>query len=239
VAVLAGSLIVLALGVLLSVASAEAAAPPLAVPREVTPRDRARLLTVANDAFVSTRVEGPTYFMRPEVFEYLLDHPEFATHLTRALGLGRYRIWHDPEGLWLDDGWGTRGRFTLVHAAQGQRLYYARGAYEQRFLPAMRGEAVAILEYTFRPEGDGRTLVATWATGYVQIDNRFLRALGKVALPFVQAKADKEAGGLLRLFARASRAIENNSAQVYFKVSERPDVPRQELEQFRELLRLP
>ncbi len=208
------------------------------MPREVAPADRTRIEGVANEPFVSTRVEGPTHFMRPEIFEYLLDHPEFATHVTRALGLGRYRIWHDAGGLWLDDGWGTRGRFTLVYASRGRRLYYARGAFEQRFLPDMRGEAVAILDYTFRPEAEGRTLVASWATGYVQIDSRFLRVLGQVAMPFVQAKADKEAAGLLRMFARASRAIENNSAQVYQKVSERPDVPRQELERFRELLGL-
>ena len=53
------------------------------------------------------------------------------------------------------------------------------------------------------------------------------------------AKADKEAGQLLRVFARASRAIEGNPSEVYQKVSERADVPRQELERFRELLRLP
>jgi hypothetical protein len=73
----------------------------------------------------------------------------------------------------------------------------------------------------------------------VQIDSGFLSVLGRVALPFVQAKADKEAGQLLRVFARVSRAIENNAAHVYQKVSERPGVPRQELEQFRGLLRLP
>lgn len=220
-------------------ALAEAAAPPLDLPRDVGAGDRARLESVAREALVSTRVEGPTHFMRPEVFEYLLDHPEFATHLTRALGLGRYRIWHDAEGLWLDDGWGTRGRFTLVRAVPGQRLYYARGAFEQRFLPSMRGEAVAILDYRFRPEDDGRTQVASWATGYVQVDSRFIRILGRVAKPIVQAKADKEAAGLLRMFARASRAIENDSAQVYLKVSERPDVPRKELDEFRQLLKLP
>src|SRR5262245_47908971 len=164
--------------------------------------------------------------MRPEIFEYLLDHPEFASHVTRALGLGRYRIWHDREGLWLDDGWGTKGRFTLIYAGQGLRLYYARGGSEQRYLPEMRGEAVATFEYAFRPDGEGRTQVESWASGYVRIDNRFLQLLGKLAMPIVQAKADREAGQLLRNFARASRAIENNAAQVYLKVSERPDVPR-------------
>jgi hypothetical protein len=140
--------------------------------------------------------------MRPEVFEYLLNHPDFASHVTRALGLARYRIWREADGLWLDDGWGTRGRFTVVHAERGRRFYHARGAFEPRFLPAIRGEAVAVFEYRFRPEPDGRTLVTTTASGYLNVDNRVLRALGAVAMPFVQAKADKEAGQLLRFRAR-------------------------------------
>jgi hypothetical protein len=102
----------------------------------------------------------------------------------------------------------------------------------------MRGEAVAVFDYKFHAASDGRTLVESWATGYVQIDNSFLHALGWVAHPFVQAKADKEAGRLLRVFARVSRAIENDPAQVYLRVRERADVPRPELDQFRELLRL-
>ena len=218
---------------------ADAAAPPLVVPAGVPPADRARLEHVAHDAFVSTRVEGPAHFMRPELFEYLLDHPELASQVLRALKEGRYRIWHDAQGLWLDDGWGTRGRFTLIHAESGRRLYYARGAFQQRFLPDMKGEAVAMFEYAFQPRVDGRTQVASWATGYVQIDSRFLRFLGTLAMPFVQAKADKEAGQLLRVFARVSGAIASDPAQVYAKVSAQPDVPRQDLQRFRELLRLP
>jgi len=177
--------------------------------------------------------------MRQEVFEYLLDHPEFASHVTRALGVARYKIWRERGELWIDDGWGTRGRFAIVYAGRGRRLYYARGAYDRSFMPEMRGEAVGLFDYAFQPEGDGRTAVTTAVAGYLQIDSRFIRVLGKVAMPLVQAKADKESSQLLRTFARVSRAIENDSAQVFQKVSERPDVSRQELEQFRAILRLP
>jgi len=218
--------------------AAGAAAPPLAVPAPVAPGARERIELVIRDALVSTQVDGPIHAMRREVFEYLLDHPEFATHVTRALGLARYRVWQAGNELWIDDGWGTRGTFAVVHAAPGVRMYLARGAFQQRFLPEMRGEAVGMFEYGFRTETDGRTMVTTRATGYLQVDNNFLRMLGRIAAPFVQAKADKETGQLLRVFARASRAIEENPADVCQKVSERPDVPRRELEHFRALLRV-
>jgi hypothetical protein len=232
-------LIALAVAAALPSSVHAAASPPLWVPASVAPGPRAQLETLAQDALVSTRVEGPRHAMRPDVFEYLLDHPDFASHVTRALGLARYRIWRASDGLWLDDGWGTRGTFTLIYAAPGLRLYHARGAFDPRFLPEVRGQAVAVLEYDFTSDGAGRTLVASRATGYLQVDNKVLRTLGKVAAPFVQAKADKEAGQLLRVFARTSRAIEENPGEVYQKVSERADVPRQELERFRQLLRLP
>ena len=233
------ALIVVTAALLLGLGAALAAAPPLALPAGLPPAERAQLEEIIRSSFASTRVEHEPYAARPEIWEYLLDQPEFATHVTRALKLARYRIWREDGGLWLDDGWGVRGQFAVVHAGRGRRLLHARGHFDQRLLPEIRGQAVGTLEYSFRPDGDGRTVVATAASGYVQVDNRVLNVLGKLAAPLVQAKADREAGLLLRTFARVSRAIEENPAQVYQRVSERPDVPRQELAEFRRLLRLP
>ena len=58
-------------------------------------------------ASVATRVAAPAFPARREVFEYLLDHPELASHVTRALKVARYRIWRTRDGLFLDDGWGA------------------------------------------------------------------------------------------------------------------------------------
>ena len=233
------ALFVVSVALLTGPSAAHPAAVALALPSQVRPEDRAQLDEIVKNSFASTRVEHEPYVASPEIWEYLLDHPEFATHVTRALKVARFRIWHDGKGLWLDDGWGVKGQFSVVHADRGVRHIYARGRFEQSPLPEIRGQAVATLEYSFRPDGGGHTVVATAASGYVQVDSRVLNALGKLAAPFVQARADREAGFLLRTFARATRAIVENPAQVYQRVSERADVPRQELEEFRRLLRLP
>ena len=224
---------------LLGSAVAQAVAPLLSLPRQVPSSERARLETIVKNSFASTRVEHEPYAARPEVWEYLLDHPEFATHVTRALKVARFRIWHDGADLWVDDGWGVKGQFTIVHAERGMRVLYARGQFEQKVLPEIRGQAVGTLEYAFRQDEAGHTVVATAASGYVQVDNRALNALARIAAPMVQAKADKEAGYLLRTFARVTRAIDEDPARVYQLVSERPDVPRAELEEFHRILRLP
>jgi hypothetical protein len=59
-----------------------------------------------------------------------------------------------------------------------------------------------------------------------------------MAGPIAQRKADLEARRLMRTFARASRAIEDNPADVYERLRQRPDVPLRELQEFGRLLNL-
>ena len=183
-------------------------------------------------------MELEPYTVRPEIFEYLLDHPEFASHVTRALRAARYKIWREAGSLWLDDGWGVKGTFALVHAEPGLRLMYAQGAY-QSALPDIKGRAVVALAYRFQPAPEGRQQVATVLTSFVQIDSAVIRAIGRMGGSLVQKKADREARGLLRVFSKVSRAIEDNPADAYARVKAHPDVPKQELEEFRKLLAVP
>jgi hypothetical protein len=213
------------------------AASLVVLPVDVPADERARLERLAKAASVATRVETEPFLTRREIFEYLLDHMEFATHVTRTLRLARYRIWRTSEGLFLDDGWGATGRFSVILAAAGRRVMYARGAYRQAVLPTINGEAVAMIEYEVTPAGDGRDRVLATVSGFVKLDSGFLSLATKIAGPIAQRKADLEARRLMRTFARVSRAIEDNPADVYERLRQRPDVPARELEEFGRLLK--
>ncbi len=214
------------------------AGPTLPLPAGVPAKERHRLEEIVKRAFASTQQEVEPYVVRPEVFEYLLDHPEFASYVTRALKAARYKIWHDHESLWLDDGWGVRGTFATVYAEPGLRLLHAQGAY-QSALPDIRGRAVVALVFKFQPAPAGRQQIVTQLTSFVQIDSAVVRTIGRMGGPLVQKKADREARQLLKVFAKVIRAIEDNPAYVYARVREQPDVPKAELEEFRRLLRVP
>ena len=226
------------ISVLVLLSSALAARPAPTLPAEIPASERDRLQQVAETASVSTRAEGEPFVTRRDLFEYLLDHPEMATHVTRALKLARYRIWRGPEGLWLDDGWGAVGQFAVVYAASGTRVMYARGVYTQWFLPTIHGQAVVVIEYGARPAADSRSLITTVVTGFVKLDSRLLDWAGRVVGTAAAAKADREARKLVKVFARASRAIEDDPAAVQALLAQRPDVPRRELEEFWQLLGL-
>jgi hypothetical protein len=226
------------LGVLLLAypGGAHAGPPLLLLPSGIPTAQRGELQQIADTASVRTHVRAEPFVARGDVFEYLLDHPEFATHVTRTLKLARYRIWHTPEGLFLDDGWGATGRFSVIHAVNGTRVMLAQGQYRQQILPVINGQAVVVLEYDLLPTRDGRASIRTAVTGFVKLDNRLLDLASRLAGAVVSAKAEKEAQRLVRVFARASRAVEERPAEVFAQLRERPDVPRRELEEFRQLL---
>src|SRR5262245_52832818 len=79
------------------------AAGPISLPAEVPEAARARVQPVTDQASLAVKVNGEAFVARRDVFEYLLDHPELATHVTRTLKLARYRIWRTPAGLAIDD----------------------------------------------------------------------------------------------------------------------------------------
>lgn len=197
------------------------------------------LQQVTSDPTVAARAHGEPFLGRREVFEFLLDNLEFASHVTRALRLARYRVWRTAEGLVLDDGWGSLLNLSLVQATRGARVLYARGQYRQPLLPDIHGQAVLMIEYDTTPAEGGRDMVSAAITSYVKVESGFMAFLMKLASAAVTDKAETESRRLVRTFARVSRAIEEDPAKVFDQVRRSPDVPQAPLEQFRRLLKVP
>jgi hypothetical protein len=118
------------------------------------------------------------------------------------------------------------------------RVMYARGVYRKRLLPDIHGEAVVTIEYAVRPAADGKNTIAAVVTGFVKFDSAVLSAATRLAAPIAQAKADKEARTLVRVFAKVSRAADERPAALVQDLARQPDVDPADLAEFRKLLRL-
>jgi hypothetical protein len=215
------------------------AGPSVELPPRLPEPIRARVLPVTTTASLAVKVDGEPFVARRDVFEFLLDRPDFATQVTRALGLARYRIWRTPGGLNIDDGWGTTGTIELIHAAEGLRLMHARGVYHHKILPGINGQAVVVIDYAAQPAPAGKSRISAAVSGFVKLDNRVLAMASKLATSVATAKGEKEARRLVRLFAKTTGAIDADPAGVFDKVHQQPDVPAGDLEDFRKLLGLP
>jgi hypothetical protein len=200
------------------------------------PAAHAKVQEVATRADVAAKGHARPFLTRRPVFEYLLDHPDFATHVTRALLKDRLRIWRTADGYALDDERGATGQFWVVHAVEGMRVMRARGQYKKGLLPAIGGEAAIVIEYGVVPSADGRSLVRSVVSGFVRLDSRVLAMALHLATTLTQRKADREAQNLMKVFAKVSRALESDPPGAYQKIQRQPGVPARELEEFRRLL---
>lgn len=225
---------------LLAVAGpALAGRPAPALPAEIPAAVRARLAPVVEQPSLTTRYEGNSFPARRDVFEYLIEHPEFATHVTRALKVARYRIWHTPGGLMLDDGWGAVGAIEVVYGAPGVRVIYAKGEYQQSILSNIRGQAVVTIDWKLLRASDGKQMITPTVGAYVKLDSRMFAVASMLASSIATAKAEKEAFRLVRVFEKTTRALNDNPAAVLETLRGRPETPPRELEEFERLLLSP
>ena len=216
--------------------AAAVAAPALVLPADLTEPDRRRLRAVSEQASVSGQIRGEGFVLRGPVFEFLLDNPEFASHVTRALAINRYRVWREPEGLWLDDGRGAVGRLDVVYARAGTRIVHLWGTYKLRYLPSIRGEAVAVLEYVVGPADETRLVITPTLTGFIRIDSVFAALVSRIVHDAATAKAERVARRVVGDFVKTAHAIETDPTRVLEELRRRPDVPPRELAEFARLL---
>ena len=234
-----GRLVGIAAGVgLLLVLAGDAPAtwPTAALPADLPQAERDRLSQVTERVSVTARSNGEAFRVRRDVFEYLLDHPEFATHVIRALEIGRYRIWREPDGLWLDDGAGALVQFHVVYAASGSRVFFLEGRYQPAVLPAIYGRVVVILEYLIEPAAGGKSLITPAMASFVRIDNALLDALTRLFTAVVAPRATKVTKRVVVDIARTARTIDDDPARVDAALRVPPDVPPRELAEFGRLL---
>jgi len=218
------------------VGSALATWPTAALPPDLPEPERARLEQVTENASVTAQSNGESFLVRDDVFEYLLDHPDFATHVIRALEIGRYRIWREPDGLWLDDTAGALVRFRIAYATRGSRIFYLQGRYQPQVLPAIHGRVVVLLDYTIKPHADGKSLITPAMASFVRIDNAALEMVARLFHAVVAPRAMKVTTRIVGDIAKTARAIDDDPGRVDAALRERPDVPPRELAEFRRLL---
>ena len=77
---------------------------PLGVPLDrLDDEARGRAEAVLEGSLFSHRVTGLRSRSREPIFTFLLDHPDFAAAVARALRLGKYQVEARDDGFWGDD----------------------------------------------------------------------------------------------------------------------------------------
>ncbi len=197
-----------------------------------------QLREVTEHAIFSRDILGISVNSQPTIFDFFITHPDFAATAGRILGIVKYRVVKEREGLYRgDDAHGATGTFELLHAGEGKRIFLAKGTFEKRSLPTIYGRIVLVLVSQHLTDQVGGSRVTNDVRGYLKIDNPFLGILARIARPVVGPIVDKK---VLRTFAAAGKLTErasNDPAAFYHTLAASQEIDKAGLREFRRLLR--
>jgi hypothetical protein len=222
--------------VMASAATVHAGVSPRVDWSHLAPGDQRLVEPVVATSQVTREVGNIVYPSRREVWEYLLDHPDFAADLARVLREGKYRVRRVGDHWDTEDGRGVSGTVRPLHIANGRRIYYLEGQYDSKWLPTLRGRAVLILDSDYRLAAGGTPLTDVSVKGYLRIDNAFVGALIAIARDFSANTFDKRVRRFFRHVARVTRRAWEDPKGLIELMAARPDVDQARLAEFRRLL---
>ncbi len=236
--------VVLAWGALPGFAAAEPAEPldppvpivtldalPLGIGLDALgPEARARASGVLAESIFAQRVTGLRFRSREAVFRFLLDHPDFAAGVARALRAGEYRLLDVGDGYLGDDARGATGKIRVLHAEDGRRLYHLEGRYARRGLPAIDGQLLVLFEFHHHVDEEGREVAEAALTGHLMLDSPVVgtlaQLLGRLARPLVERAVERKVRRFFATVARVSRFAADEPEQLVALLEGHPEVPQ-------------
>lgn len=176
----------------------------------VEPAHRDAVLGIVRRPTLSTKGTTEDVVCSPELFRWLLDHPDRVALAWRRLkvpcleiadlGKGRFG-WADGEGS--DVVWQTVGTFP-----EG-RVWYASGKVKAAAVaPTVPVKAVVVLSHPSRPLTDKASAISPAAQAFVQSDSKAANVVLRVLGPTAPKVAEDAAEQLLFFFAGVARYIQ-------------------------------
>ena len=141
---------------------------------EMNEQDQARVRGVLDRPTLSARGNTETFHCQPEVYRWLLDHPDRAAHMWKRMGAVCADITDRGGGRFgWSDGQGSDLVWETVLRSPQQHVWYAEGVVRPgALLPLVTVRAVVVLHTTEGHDGAGRPAMRHWGEVVLHTDSR-------------------------------------------------------------------
>ena len=180
----------------------------LPVPLDRLPAPTREVLgRVMKSPTVTAVSKAQEFVAHPDVYQWLLDHPDRTAAAWRKLGVEAIEIkalkdgrfyWKDPDGSELV--WQTVAR------GPGGRVWYAEGEVKPGFLlPTIPVKAVAVLAHEDRARPTGDSVIRQQLEVFVHTDSKTAALVTRLVGDSAPRMAEQGSGQLLMFFAGIAR----------------------------------
>lgn len=195
-----------------------------------------RMKEVVEDSTLHREMGGLRLWCDQSLFEYLLEHPDFAASLARAAGLLKYTV--ERRGgmeYWANDHDGLTGSLTILHPETGRAVLYAEGTYKSGII-RIPGRVAIVMRF-FEGREDSIPYVDNTFSGYIRLDAALLDPLARLFRPIVARIMEKQVHWFFRKVNRLMARLYENPEALLQKLP--PETWQRETEELRSLLALP
>jgi hypothetical protein len=181
------------------------------------PNERRVTQSIVNSAGIFRRLPTRIIDCDPQVFTFLMQHPEVVAEVWRVMGISQMRLDKLHDGSFRgDDGVGTTGTVRFLAGSWGPdanitTLVLADGGYDGKpFVMPLRAKSIVLVRSGGIRERNGRYYITVRADAFVHVDQMAVELVAKTVQPWVNATADRNLVETLSFVSNFSRTAEKN-----------------------------
>lgn len=205
---------------------------------KLDPAARAKVAAVLSDVSIFRRMPVEVMPCDPELYLFLLEHPDVVVNVWQALGISRITMQQSgPDTFQITDEAGTVGKIQVLYRDQNTQVVFTEGYYNgPLFGRQLQGRILLVLKsaYIWRP--DGRCYVTTRLDSFTQLDNIGIEILTKTIQPLVGKTADINFIQTVNFVASLSRTAEVNQHGLQRLAKRLPYVQPEVRDQFAQVI---
>lgn len=185
--------------------------------RQLTPQYQRAAQSVVGDASIYRRLPTRIIDCDPEIFTFLLKHPEVVIDVWQVMGVSQVTLTKLPNGAYRgSDSAGTVGTVRFLYSdfgnnAENTVVVYGEGAYEGKpFLKPLKAQSVLLLRSGAVQETNGRHYITVRIDSFVKIEQMGVELVAKTVQPWITKTADRNFIETLTFVSNFSRTAEKN-----------------------------
>ncbi len=185
--------------------------------KQMSPASRQTAQSVIENTSIYRRLPTRIIDCDPDLFTFLLQHPEIVIDVWRVMGISQVALNKAPDGTYHGtDGAGTTGTVRYLFCNWGQSAHnvavvYADGGYKgPPFVVPLKAQSIMLLRSSAVRETNGRHYVTVRIDSFVRVEQLAVELVAKTVQPWIAKTADQNFIETLSFVSNFSRTAEKN-----------------------------
>ncbi len=202
----------------------------------ISPAARQRIERIVSSYTFYRRLPMTGGYCNPEVYDFLLSHPEVVVGTWEAGGFKQLSLTNNGGGRFtIQDDSGTRGEIEVIYHDNKMLAFLCNGVYEGQLAPRpIQGDIFCVMQYRFTEDAanGNKPIVVTRLDTFVKMSSASADLVGKAFAPMVGKIADSNFVKTIDSVNQISELMERNPQTLAEMIQEVPSISMETKNEF-------